>query len=73
MNTKLCDFLTLPFEVSLSLVTNGRFQGRFFKTKHFLRATTRSALADIVAVQLFLPASESCAQTERLRTMGSMQ
>ncbi len=60
-------------QVSLSLPSNGRFQGRFFKTKHFLRATTRSVLRDIVAVQLFLPASEWCAQTEWLWTMGSMQ
>ncbi|KAJ4939315.1 hypothetical protein JOQ06_028765, partial [Pogonophryne albipinna] len=40
--------------VSLSPASNGRFQGRFSKTKHFLRATTRSVLGDIVAVQLFL-------------------
>lgn len=63
----------LSVSLSLSLSSNRLIQGRFFKTKHFLHATTHSVLTELVAVQLFLQASEWCAQTEWLQTIGSMQ
>ncbi|KAK1894496.1 RNA-binding protein asd-2, partial [Dissostichus eleginoides] len=58
--------------VSLSPASNGRFQGRFSKTKHFLRATTRSVLGDIVAVQLFLQSQNGVHKQKGCGTMGSM-